>query len=436
MWAVVCVAGCLSTPDRQTGDGGSSGQCGAASDFTARAFPGDAPVELGIGSVLSTDINNDGQVDLILANSEVASPDDLGVFVLLGPQSDAVALTYHAFVPTNVYPHAVVTKDVLGSDGCLELAVFGANKDSSSGRIEVYKHQGAPTMYGAATTTQDVGFTPRGENQPVMMTFGDFSGRQHGNDIVVSDLNAMRILLTESDFEKSLPRTAPRILGPSATMADWNSVNGIYARSSLVSGTTSDDLVVVENATLTWLRNDGNGDFTVNAPVTAASGEFSTVTATPVDLDGEAPLDLIGGAGANFGAYLMAANGNTVDIKVRAWNGPSNVYNELNEVLVGELGGPGTRQPEVIILEADETTPSPGVGFALLVDGVYIEGTDLQAATPWPFEYAAGFSPTRGLIADFNGDGTNEAWLFDAAGEASCLWRKTGLAELEVCEPQ
>src|SRR5690606_36793562 len=127
-----------------------------------------------------------------------------GFFVLLGPQTDPLALQYHAWVPTNVAPWAVAAANLDG-DVCQEMIVFGANKAGSAGLVEVYPLNA--TIHNFDTPlTKDVGFIAQGESSLAKVVLCDFDGDGAAFDLMVSDFTQLRLLKTRDSVFDNLQK--------------------------------------------------------------------------------------------------------------------------------------------------------------------------------------------------------------------------------------
>jgi hypothetical protein len=424
------LAGCLAIPAE--GDDAANTPCGAVTQFSGSSFP-PGGMEIGIREVRFADLNNDGHTDMILTNAEVSNQDDYGVFVLLGPQDSPQSLLYHSFVATNVRPLGIATRDVLGAEGgCLDLAVWGENKAGSAGILEVYPWDGSEDLFDAAAPVSRASLFDPEASGPVLVAFGDFSGAGHGNDVAVADLFELRVITPGSDFANGLPTATATDVGSDGTPGGWSAINGIYARPSMRSGVDADDLVVVENQGMSWMFNDGSGDFSATTPVTASSsGMWNSKSVSVTDLDGTPPLDFIGAGGNSFGAYLIAQSGQTVTITPRPWGRIFNeVFNEIYGVAVADLGS--TSAPELVAV--DEGNGSADRGRAYLVDTIFDATTQLDPATYDVYELAStGLNFRHAAIADFNDDGAVEIYVLTLDGQTRCLRRKQSIGELEPC---
>lgn len=454
---LLTLAGCLSIPAEDTsfdasvfdadpsdappgqldaGDGDAGiNFCGDVAQFTGSVFP-PTGMEVGLRDAYTVDLNNDGFNDIIFSNAEVSSPDDYGFFVLLGPQTDPQNLVYHAFIPTNVAPLALAFRDVLGAEGgCVDVTVWGPNKADTAGIVEVYQWDASPDLFDAATPVSRASlFRPYGLNPlgPAAVTYGDFSGAGHGNDLAVADLFEIRLLTVTSDFANSLPTATAVDIGSDGNPGMWTAINGIYARRSMRTGINADDLVVVENQSMSWMFNNGSGVFTTPAPVTASSaGMWNSKGVSVVNLDNTPPLDFIGSGGNSFGAYVISQNGETVDIATRPWNRIFNEpFNEIYGVGVANLGS--TDAPELVTVDPGNGTMDRGNAY--LVDTIFDTGTQLDPGTYDLFPFTStGLNFRHVVIADFNGDQALEIHVFTESGEARCLRRKLAVGELEFC---
>jgi len=439
---VIATAGCLDVPppantqDAQTSDARTNdartndafvANCGGPSDFNGRSWP-PGGMEIGIREIIAADVNADGNLDLILTNAEVSDNEDWGLFVMLGPQTDPSNLQYHAFVPTNVIPWSVAAVDLNG-DQCAELISFGLNKAADAGLIDVYEQISQTHTWDPAIQKNVDGFLPIGDGAPVLITFGDFDGDGVSLDLAISDLTRLYVFHSLGATPLiSLQTATATPVGRTGPPGTWTDINALFADPAANPATAANDLVVVEENGMTWLQNNGSGAF--GSPFTSnSSGVFISRTAKRVDLDQTPPLDIIAGSGSDFGAYLLARNGTTIELQTRPWNGDVPTSNALNDVLVGNIGG--TDLPEVVVIEADENMVAKG--FAYLVDGVSSGATQLSPSIGSAFDFP-GEHMTTGVITDFNGDDDDEAWIFAPNGDVKCLQRNPGGPNLQVCQ--
>jgi hypothetical protein len=151
-----------------------------------------------------------------------------------------------------------------------------------------------------------------------------------------------------------------------------------------------------------------------------------------VDLDGSglATLDFLGGAGTDFGVYMIDVDGTDLTITPRAWNPGLPVYNELNHIAAFDIGG--NPQPDVVVLERDEADVQPA--NVMLIQDLFDDGTELQPDTVSdPLEFPDDLDPWQTVVTDFDGDGLFEVWAFDQDGGAACVQRATGGGALVNC---
>jgi hypothetical protein len=433
--------GCLTIPPpSSTGDDDASvidatgsdagiNLCGNRDAYTGMPFP-PAGVDLGLRQASAADVNRDGADDILLANAP-ADDADWGVFVLLGPQSNAAALEFHAFVHTNVIPWTLYVGDVITDEAsnCLDFAVFGENAAGNAGLVEIHEMTGPTEMYGGTPLSKDIGFVPAGADAPVLLTFGDFGGSGYGLDFFAADLDDMRMVQVDSSLEFGLPTAVPRSVGRMGTPGVWTDINALFTRPGL-SG-NGDDLVVIEQFGLTWMENDGSGDFSVTPPTAAPTGEFVSRAIQIADVDTMPSFDYVGGAGTDFGAYLIEIDGTDLTVTPRGWNPGLPVYNQLDSLAVVDLGG--STQPEVVVLERDEpslTMPAKVMVIEDLFDG----GTELLPMTVSPpLEFIDGLDPWQLLVVDFDDDVSPEVWAFDQDGGIACVQLATGGGGMVLC---
>lgn len=400
--------------------------CLARAGLTPSGFFGDAVTQ--IRDIVAEDVNDDGFDDLIISSTPGAAADDWAVYVMLGPQSDDQNLAIHARISTAVRPLGLHVADLVGNDGCLEIAVFGQT-EAGPARVEVYRQlTTGGNLYDGSPTQRDPGFVPEATG-PVLVTSGDFAGDGGGVDVIVTDLTNLVLLATAGDLATNLPTSPIRPIAPDGLEVggQWTDINAIQP-SPGVRSLGGDDIVVVEQHFVRWMKNDGAGQFT---PTNSMSSQtmFSARDVSPIDLDGVPPIDYVGGSFDTFGGFAIAAAGNDVQIRVVNWNTAAPVRDDLEDIVVADLGGGGL--PEVVIIDDDMSQATAARAFT--VDNMLLSGT-LLSPTSWAtYDFAGqGIDPQRGVAIDFDGDGTREVWMFDTAGPARCM-RRVASGNLMPC---
>lgn len=428
----ISLAACLSSPDPATIDAGAGedammNACGNRDDFTPMAFP-PVGIEIGIRHIHPADINLDGAVDLILTNADVPD-EDFGFFVLLGPQSDASNLVYHAFVPTGAAPHALTVHDIMG-EPCPEVTIYGRAKVVATGYAEVYGNVGAPSLLDPIPVRKDVGYQPSNDDAPVHAVYAALDGDGLQNDLVVGDLDTIRVMHTAgTDFASELAVATPVVVGRDGSSTTfWADINAIVPRRSPTDPDV-DDLLIIELNTYTWLINDGSGGFDGPTHVSLDNNYvFSAFGVAEVDYDGTDPIDIIGAGGTGFGGYLVAQTDSVAPPTTFEWFGemPS-TDGEMDDVLVADLGGGD--QPEVILLDYHATAGSA----AHLIDDTFVSNQEALPTTVYTHDFV-GANPKNGAIANFNGSQGPEVWAFDPNGSARCLERDPAMPQLRLCQ--
>ena len=443
LWTIalgMTLAGCLTTPPAASDAGGDAtgiaadagpdampNPCGSVAQYTPQVWPPSTPV--GVRDVVATDINGDGNVDIVVTNGAVGDPDYLGFWVLLGPQTDPGALVFHAFAASAAYPRSVAVHDALGSP-CADVTTFGENTGNNAGFIEVFENVGPPDMFAALPVLKSIAFTPFGDAVPVHVLYAALDPDSVVDDVVVADLSEMYVLYTSGgDFASQLATSTPVRVGSDGTdLTNWNNINAIFARPSPAS-TAIDDLLVVEVTAMTWLFDNGARGFGDTMPYRLENEfAFNAFGVVEVDYDQTGPLDVIGGGSQNFGAYAIDSDPQ-IGAEVLAWaNSVPSDDGSIDDVAAGNLGGQD--QIEVLLLDGNETDGS----HLFLVDGTFKSGTTIMPATFDDYDFAGTIDPFQMVIADFNGDGSPEVWVFDRSGNANCLERNPAAPELRLCQ--
>ena len=238
----------------------SSSATAALNVVAAQGYSFDAPIAVPVGfplSVVASDFNRDGKVDLAVANS--------GVSILLG-KGDG---TFNAGQNLNAGsgPTQVVTAD-FNADGNADLAV----SDSSANAVNVLLGNGDGSFQSAVAYTAGSG--------PSSLTVADFNGDGIA-DIAVANRNDGTVSILQGLGNGTFASAVSIAVG----------ANNIFIASGDFNHDGAPDLVVADfSAGVVWLLlNNGNGTFA--APVSFAAGS-APVSITVGDFNGDGLPDI------------------------------------------------------------------------------------------------------------------------------------------------
>jgi len=340
------------------------------------------------GAVIAADINGDGKLDLLVANSG-----DNTVSALLNttplPTGGPNFAAQQTFAVGTGPWNAVAFADLNG-DGKVDVIV--PNEGSNS--ISVLLNTTAP---GAATQT----FTQQTFSvgrEPTWVAATDLNGDGKPDIVVVNFLdNDVSVFLNTTPAGASTatfaaPQTfASGNLPMSVTVAD---INGDGKPDLVIGNSNETDVSVLLN---TMASGASTPSFAAQQPI-ATDGQFSPDVAV-ADVDGDGKPDLIvtyivnnvvavllnttasGAATASFAASQTFATG----------AGPQ-------RVIAADMNGDG--KPDIVV--SDVGNPPPGTTVAVLINTSAGAGTPSFAA---PQAFDIGTQPGALAAADLNGDG-------------------------------
>ena len=408
------VAACLSSPVPNSGavDASLDGQQQGDAGVDGMPFPGTR--QMGIRHVRSFDVDRDGIEDIVIANANDVPSADQGVFVLYGPQSDPSKLRYHQFIQTNAPPHDFQFANVVGGSEP-DLVIHGVRSGGGGpGFVELYAQE-ATGEFSAMLASAPVGFDTTNLNTPILVAVGAHQDAQ-GNDIFVGNLFTLAVFSMDDDVENELAVTTPTPIGRQGDSDFiWGSINGILPLAT-PDGVT-DDLLIVENGEMTWLRNNGSGMFSQH---TNLNSGFGFRTLSEIDLDGEPvgtpPFDIVGGGLRDIGAYRVNVVGTNVSFEALTWNPSNALGSDLTDLVVGDLDG--NSSDEVVVFLPDG---NPRVVRIFQNARSISPATSVTPIASMDRAFTA-INPDQGVMLNFDDDGNDELWVFDAAsGQAECI---------------
>jgi len=329
-----------------------------ACDVAAQAFTVGTRLDFGTGtqpiSVAIGDLNGDGKLDLVAANSGSNT-----VSVLLG--NGAGAFGAKTDFATGSAPYSVAIGDV-NNDGIPDLVVA----NSGSNTVSVLFGNGAGGF--GAKTDFATGTGPRS------VTIGDVSGDGRP-DLVVANFgsNTVSVLLGN---------------GAGGFGAKTDFATGTQPFSVAIGDVNGDgkaDLVLANfgSNTVSVLLGDGAGGFGAKTDFATGTGPYSVAIG---DVSGDARPDLaVANSGSNTVSVLLGDGAGGFGAKTDYATGTS-----AQSVAIGDVNGDS--KPDLVLANTNSNTVSVLLGNG---DGTFAAKND----------FATGTTPACIAIADVNGDG-------------------------------
>ena len=340
-----------------------TGNTGNSAAFNLASSP---VVGFNPASVAAGDFNEDGELDLAVANACGTDPtckSPGSVSILLGDGKGNFTLA--SSPATGMWPYAVAVGDFNG-DGKLDLAVVNTCGDDpscvSAGTVSVFLGDGAGNFTLASSL-------PAG-SRPQSVVVGDFNG-DGTLDLAVANTssNTVSILLGDGTGNFTLVSSIADVEPNSIAVGDFNLDGKLDLAVASGSGTVSVFL------------GDGSANFTLASQPAAGASPWSIAAG---DFNGDGKLDL---AVVNFYS-------NTVSVLLGDGTGnftaaPSPLTAEYcDAVAVGDFNGDG-KLDLAVVNEDDEV-------FILLGDGT----GNFTVVPSWVYG-----EPYALAVGDFNGDG-------------------------------
>jgi VCBS repeat-containing protein len=224
-------------------------------------------------SVTSADVNGDGKADLIVANGW---SNTVSVLKNNGDGTFATKVDYE----TGLYPSSVTSADV-NRDGKFDLIVANMNSQT----VSVFNNNGDGTF--AIKGVYAVGVQPRSVTSADVNGDGKF-------DLIVAVESVVSVLKNNGD-------------GTFADKADY--ATGSWPRSVTsadVNGDGKADLIVAVESVVSVLKNNGDGTFASRVDYATGTGPWSVTSA---DMNGDGKLDLIVADAASSTVSVLNNNG-------------------------------------------------------------------------------------------------------------------------------
>jgi hypothetical protein len=392
---VAAAAGCLTTPaggGSDGGDGSEEGDGGAGGSrcmaFASAPAAGEvAGTFVDLQGAISADLDGDGDRDLVLHGE---TPLGFGLVLVRLPQSGPLA--YQVALPLTG-PSAIAASDLVGGDGCAEIVT--AQVGGSTTPIVVLGHgvSGDPIFRELS-------------NRELSVDSSD--GLWLAADPQLGDGEPAVALATPSDLyalspDGLLTDDATRTV----TIPDFADIRGITP----IAREDRSELVVAENGLVRWMAPalpGGNLMFNPLRVTDVAVDPLVSAGGADLDRDGEAD-DLAYAGDAAIGLVLD----DTVDppVVTAATSELAAECPPYAALAFGRLDDGGDADL-VALDDCGAVTVSalldPRVAAGPSLAGVRVDAevSDLDAVAL--------------AVADRDGDGAEEAWLFDATGESRC----------------
>ena len=338
--------------------------------FQARADYGTGP---GPDNVVAADLNGDGHLDLVVADSLLKGPGQTQtVSVLLG-RGDGTFSEAHKDYPagtpgTGVFTGVVFLGDFNG-DGKPDLGDLVTDSDTDIVHAVIFLSKGDGTFQAPKSTTLGT----FGGNSIYGPLTGDFNN--DGNlDLALavplsSSASQLLVFLGKGDgtFQTPISTSLPQIAAGGLAVGDFNGDGKLD-----VAYTNGSNQVAV-------LLGRGNGSFGAEQDFATGTPSYSLIAA---DLNGDGKLDLVVGL-VSFGA------GPSLSILLGHGDGTFPTHADIGQgnafaLAVGDINGDG--KPDLVL-----------PGLVMLGNG---DGT-FQTAQPYDSDLSIG----QIVVADMNGDG-------------------------------
>jgi hypothetical protein len=349
-----------------------------AADFAVAPFylTGTKPVSVVVG-----DVNNDGRLDLVVANSASNN-----ISVLLGNGGGTFPTHVEYSVSPGMTPSSVALGDFNG-DNRLDIVVA----NSATNNISVLLGNGNGTFQTAVSYAAGSG--------PASVAVGDFNGDKM-MDLVVADESGGVVSVLLGNGDGTFNAYVSYDAGPSPTsvaVADFNG-DGNLDLAVTNGGSTSN--------TISVLLGNGNGSFGAPVAYSAGSG-FDPVSVVAADFNDDGKIDLAVADNVQIWVNILLGNGDgTFSLKDSQEAGT-----HPTGVAVGDFNGDGKLDVVVSNNGSDTLTVLSGNG----------DGT---------LKWVGNFDGQADLVAvavgDFNADGKLDAVAVSLGGNSVSVFLGNG----------
>lgn len=316
-----------------------------------------APTTLATGSapesVIAADVNGDGKLDLVSVDN---GSDRLSIFFGNGNGTFQAVTT----VATGFSPRAIAAADVNG-DGKLDFV----SADSGNSRLSVFLGNGNGTFL--APTTLATGSTPVG------VSAADVNG-DGKLDLVSVDSSSNRLSIFFGNGNGSFQAAT--------TLATGIFPDGVIAAD--LNGDGKLDLVSADSSPSHLRVFLGNGNGTFQAATTFATG-LNPISVAAADVNGDGKLDLVSADYGSDRLSLLLGNGNGTF-----------------QAATGVATGSGTRSASVVDLNGD------GIADLVSADGssnrlsVFIQNATTTTSASGIYEVPLDFTTTAAALSTGN----------------------------------
>jgi|GEM_PF-2497816 len=332
------------------------------------------PVALATG-----DFNGDGAPDAVIGGTSTASPSSILALYLNDGSGNFIATPQNITIVNNNGQLLAVD---LNNDSRLDLIAYNSSSFSTTTSISVYLNNGTQTPFTGSPTTYN--FTA----QPSGISVGDFN-RDGRRDLIAAlpNSNSIAILLggANGTFTASPTIFAVGIQPMVTAVGDFNNDNLLDAAVAGNSGSSS------SGGSIIILLGNGAGSFTQSStPVNIPSSPNSIVSA---DFNSDGRLDVAVASTSSFSSSV-----GSVSVAFGTGDGrfanPTNYSVGLNPRSLRVADFNGDSRPDLVVANRNSNSVS------VLINN----GSGSFSTT----NYLAGVFPNAIDIADFNRDGKND----------------------------
>jgi len=380
---------------------GASAQTPTAVDFVAPplfASQGNAPV-----SIATRDLNGDGNLDLVVVNSNPPGKKVKttgSVLVLLGDGTGGFTPAPGSPIPVGANPDSVAIGNLDG-DGKLDLVVANS-PDNKPGTLSVLLGHGDGTFAPVQGPPVTVG------NAPSSVAIGDLNGDSKP-DLAVANLDSNTVSVLQGDGTGGFsPLGTPIAVGAEPSSVKIGDLNGDSPLDVVVAN--------LDSNTLSVLLGKGDGTFTqapgspisVPAAPNGATAQPADVAIGDLNLDDHA--DLVTADRGNNTACVFLGGGSGAFAQQPCF---ANASTHPTSVAIADFGlsQPG---PDVAVGSGDS-------GEAAVLDGKGDGGFAQKELV-----LAAGRAPISLAVGDFNHDNMFDLAFADKFLDGSAIFLNTG----------